>query len=111
MIEAEEFRIVDSNGKLRALITASRTWGAEPFITLFDRKGLNRLTLELHEDAPRVTLFAPSGQPVVGIGVHEDGGTALGLNRDNGTLGFYVRVPADADASVRRFDKDGQPMA
>ena len=58
----------------------------------------------------RVTLYAPSGQPVGGIGAHEDGGTALALNRDDGTLGFYVRVPSDAPATVQAFDKDGQPI-
>jgi len=110
VVEAEEFRLVDSEGKLRALIASSQTWDGEPHITLYDRNGLNRLTLELHDDAPRVTFFAPSGQPIAGIGVSDDGDAILSLSRANGSLGVFVRVPANADAIAQVFDKDGQPI-
>ncbi|MCE9544146.1 MAG: hypothetical protein K8T25_01270 [Planctomycetia bacterium] len=111
VIEAEEYRLVDSNGKLRALITSSKTWDGEPSITLFDRQGCGRLTLELHNDAPRISCSTPSGQPLVAIGIHEEGGAVLGLNQDNGMPGLYVRVPSESDITIQVYDKDGQPKA
>jgi hypothetical protein len=108
VVEAEEFRLVDSIGRLRALMVSSPSWDGEPSITLFDQQGHGRLTLELHDGAPRITLFAPSGQPVVGLGTHEEGGTAFAMNREDGTLGLYVRVAPATDAIIQAFDKDGK---
>jgi len=77
VVVAEEFRLVDSKGQLRAHIRASESWAGEPTITLFDGQGLNRLAVELVDGLPRITCFAPSGQPVVCLGVHEVGDATL----------------------------------
>jgi hypothetical protein len=111
VIEAEEFRLVDSNGKLRARVSTTRADGpgCDPLIQLYDKQGVPRLTLELRNDLPRVTFYVPSGQPAIAIGVHDDGGTVLSLSRANGTLGVHVRVPDDGDAEMWVCDMTGQP--
>jgi hypothetical protein len=110
VIEAQEFRLIDLNGKLRALITSSSTWKGEPSITLYDDQGYNRLVLEMQDQRPRVTFYSPGGQPVAGFGVDEKSGTRLVLSREDGTLGFFVEVPADGDAVRQEFDSQGQPL-
>lgn len=110
VVEAQEFRLVDLNGKLRALITSAESWNGEPSITLYDDQGNGRLALEIHDRQPRVTFYAPSGQPMVGLGVDEKGGARIVLSRENGTLGFFVEVPADRDTVRQEFDSEGQPM-
>lgn len=110
VIEAQEFRLIDLNGTLRASIRSVSTWAGEPSVTLYDDQGNGRLVLEIHDGRPRVTFYAPSGQPVAGLGTDEEGGTRLVLNRENGTLGFFVEVPADGDAVRQEFDTQGQPL-
>lgn len=110
VIEAEEIRLVDSDGRRRALIVASAARNGEPSITLYDDRGHNRLVLELHDGRPRVTCYSPSGQPIAGVGQHDDSGTTLVLSREDGRLGFLVRVPPDGDTVRLEFDRDGQPL-
>jgi hypothetical protein len=47
---------------------------------------------------------------MAGFGLDEKGGSGLGLGRENGTLGFFVEVPADGDAVRYEFDSQGQPL-
>jgi hypothetical protein len=106
VVEAEEFRLVDANGQLKALIGTRQ---GEPSVTLYDRQGCGRITLQLVNDLPRISCESSSGQPAAGIGVHEDGSAVLTLTQPDGRLGFSVRVQANENAIVQVFDKDGQP--
>jgi hypothetical protein len=95
---------------MRCLMTAPKTWNGEPSITLYDRLGYSRLVLEVQDDLPRVTFYAPSGQPIGGLVAKADGGMLFALSRDNGRRGFELHVSPGVDAEMNLFDKDGQPI-
>ena len=109
VVEAEEFRVVDSKGRLRVCISADNRDGA-PTITMHDGNGSPRISLQLDDDLPRINCHAPSGQAVVCIGVHDDGEPTLCLTRNDGRLGFWVRLAVNEDTMVLTCDKDGQPL-
>jgi len=78
VLTAEEFRLVDSTGRITARLT--RSGEGTPVLWLFDGKGVARLQAGLYEN----------GQPLFGL--FDEGGQAVGLFRVAGSKGSPVLV-------------------
>ena len=87
-VEAEEFVLRDTNGKMRATLAMSPEG---PGLVLFDSNGTARAMLEAVREGPRLTLHDANGQSRVGLTAFRVG-EALGLSDANGMVraGLFV---------------------
>jgi len=103
VVEATEFRLIDSTGALRGTISADRT-GAQ--LLLKDSTGKNRARLRVADDgAPRLELLDRMERTRLGLAVDKDGAASAQLEDD--AAHPRVRLSAAADGSAHVEVSDG----
>jgi hypothetical protein len=85
IVEAEEFRLVDKEGRLRARIF-------------------------LDEGEPKVALFAGDGKKRAAMGLLSTGEASIALYDNNGKYHFLVNVSADGTPDLSIKDRDGREV-
>jgi hypothetical protein len=95
VITAEEFRLVDEDGKIRAVLVAGSK--GDISINFYDRYDENRATLGLSSE----------GQPVLKL--FDQG--SLEFADKNGQIRVRVDVAYDGSPSLRLYDEDGRSRA
>jgi len=78
VIEAQEFRLVDSDGEKRGALQFSDVLG-EPELSLYDAAGQGRASLELMGGDARLSMRDAAGNDRVGLYTDQDGASILGL--------------------------------
>jgi hypothetical protein len=85
VVEAEEFRLVDKEGRLRARIF-------------------------LDEGEPKVALFTGDGKKRAAMGLLPTGEASFALYDDKGKYHFLVNVSADGTPDLSIKDRDGREV-
>lgn len=85
VVEAEEFRLVDSEGKVRARIF-------------------------LEEGEPKVALFSKENKKRVALGLLATGEAGFALYDDKGTYHFLINVSGDGSPDLSIRDKHGKEV-
>ena len=116
IVEATEFRLIDSTGGARGSITADRT-GAQ--LLLKDSTGKNRARLRVADDGtPRLELLDRMERVRFGVALDKDGAALAHMDDDSAHARVKLSTAADgaarvevADAAKTRaaleFDADG----
>lgn len=94
-IQAQDFRLVSKDGKVKAALSISPDTG-EPFLIINGKDGKYRLMLNLDRDSPQIVLRDDKAQTRLVIGTTEM------TNRIKGTI---ERRP---ESSIVMFNKDGK---
>ncbi|MGB9594796.1 MAG: hypothetical protein ACPL7B_00835 [Candidatus Poribacteria bacterium] len=94
-IQAQDFRLVSKDGKVKAALSISPDTG-EPFLIINGKDGKYRLMLNLDHDSPQIILRDDKAQTRLVIGTTEI------TNRIKGTI---ERRP---ESSLIMFNKDGK---
>ena len=86
VVEAREFRLTDSEGKVRARIF-------------------------LEEDEPKVALFSKDGKKRAAIGLLPTGEAGLALYDDRGKYHFLINVSPEGNPDLSITDKYGREVS
>ncbi len=106
VVEAEEFRLVDSSGK---------HWGAlhlcgGPTLDLFDDEHRSYVTVKIEGGRPLIS-FAQSGvEGIVGIGVSPEGSVGIQLAAPDGKMRAMLNVMPDGQARLTLLDVSGESV-
>ncbi len=101
-IVAQEFDVVDTGGKIRAILDAS---GGEPDLSLYDTNGKVRAFLRLSAEGPMLRLSDANGKASANLGIIENG-PGLDLYDANGKMRLMVGVYREF-SSVGLRDPEG----
>jgi hypothetical protein len=104
IVEAEEFRLVDSDHNLRLRISTWPTDG-QPLIQLFDPNSLPRVSIGVEGGNAHVTLLHSDGNASVGIFMREDGRIGISVTRKSGEKVFFAGVDVNGEAVVQPSTK------
>ena len=106
VVEAEEFRLVDENGKLRAKLAQNPKLVG---FGLVDKKRNLRLVLNAVESgSTHLKMYDPGMKERVSVMLTEDGMPLLDLRDRNGKAGLSLRL-ADGDTPILEFrDRDNK---
>jgi len=108
VIEAQEFRLVDSDGKKQAALQFDKMLGG-PELCLYDATGQERAGLSLiGGNHPYLAINDATGQQRVGLTLWEDGGPGLGLWDAMGQLRVALGIQEDGRPGLRLKDATGQ---
>jgi len=108
VVEAEEFRLVDESGELRAMLKLVE---GKPVLDFYDEKGVLRAVLGMVvEGLPGLGLYDENGKIRVGLGVGE-AGPSIGIYDENEHTrnALYMQkdgqhlVLVDENGAVRAF--------
>ena len=100
IVEAEEFRLVDSDHNLRLRISTWPTDG-QPLIQLFDTNSLPRISISVAGENAYVTLLHSDGNASVGLFMREDGQIGINICRENGEKVFFAGVDINGETVVQ----------
>lgn len=107
VITAEEIRIVDSKGTLRAQVGAFENGAA--LVRLFDTSKQVRANFGLGNNGlPHMALLHSDGTPAVFIGVLPDKTTEVALFDGAGTVRARLMVTVDGDLTQMDFSGDNK---
>jgi hypothetical protein len=102
VVEATEFRLIDSTGALRGTISADRS-GAQ--LQLKDSTGKNRARLRVADDGtPRLELLDRMERARLGLALDKDGGAEAHLDDEATRARVKISTTADGSASVDLSD-------
>ncbi|GEM_PF-5235060 len=94
VVTAEDFHLVDQEGKLRGALFVSGK--GEPGFALFDKEGKDRILLMLNADgSTQIDLLDPSGESRASLSLAKDGSPGLKLV---------------GDPTVALLNRDGKPI-
>ena len=92
IVEAQQFRVVDANGKLRAVLGEHPSLGVGLFV--FDEQGTPRAMIAqppAGQGQPIVTLMDAKRRPRLAIGLQDDGAADVRFTNENGkTTSLWV---------------------
>jgi hypothetical protein len=109
VLEAEEFRLIESDGQPAARLQIDRN--GRPGLFLYDKHGEVRAVLGvLPSGAPHLALSDRRGQVRATVAVLSDDTVTLVLNDGEGQRRVDVRAPADDNPSVALNARDGKPL-
>jgi len=77
IIEAQEFRLTDQAGNIRAMLRLDEA--GRPALTLHDTADKARVLLDLSGDSPGLTLFDSAGNLRASLVLSADGSPRLGF--------------------------------
>jgi len=104
VIEAQEFRVVDSGGATRATLGVFED---VPIFALLDQRGEARIMAGLDEDEPRLNFLDQNQNPRVQIGLLDNEPT-IDLVDERGTSRAAITL-SDNEASFYVSDQEGEP--
>ena len=110
VIEAQEFRVIDEDGRLRARFGfgtfQDSGYGPETHLRIFDEEGKERITLVDSVAGPYFQLQEDESGPTLGISL--DGGRPqLGMwHNTEGNLRVSLELLANGNPSLTFFDQD-----
>jgi len=107
-IVARQFRLVDSRGRDRAILTAR--WNDEPQLLLLDERSCPRITLKIENEKPFVTLHAPDGDALFSAGVDQDHSVGLIIKDFNGRPRVWISARQPGETTIRLFDSNGEEI-
>ncbi len=99
-IEATQFRLVDRNGRLRAVLEMSRSG---PHLAMLHEDGTPALELALSRDGPCVRLTDGDGATRVFVGATR-GSARIGMADDEGTQRVFLGVGAKGTPGLTLYD-------
>jgi hypothetical protein len=110
IVEAEEFRLVQSDGRAYGRFQVDAN--GRPSMTLYDAHGEVRAVLGvLANGSPHLALSDRRGQVRAALAVWSDERVSLLLSDGDGAPRAQVAVPADGSPSVELSDRDGKIRA
>lgn len=100
VIEAEEIRIVDGEGNVRASLDAT---DGIPVLVLLDSKGAARAVLSLcgHCERPALHFLGEDGKPNGLLGVGEDDAMAMSIHDEEHERRLSLSLDDDSPLAVR----------
>lgn len=104
LVEAEEFRLLDKEGNMRASLS---TWEANglPMLQLYDEELRPRLVVSIDgPSSPMVALLHSTGKVAANMRVFEDGRVALTVRREDGSPVFEAFVDINMEGCVKMHD-------
>ncbi len=107
VISAERFELVDSKGRLRALLYAS-AWDGDPRCELLDKDGIGRLSLEVADGQPLIKFMNVQGQPLIYLTVSEGDVSIIALSATDGSPKVTLEVDNEGEPSISIFDENGR---
>jgi len=104
LIQTRELDILDKDGNRRISIAAEDS----PVIAIYDGPQAPRLTLELKDHVPRITLFSAFGNNRAALYL-QDGASTFVLRDEQNLVHFGVQVSANGVPSIDAygFEKTG----
>lgn len=107
-LEAEQFVLRDSTGKLRGVMGLGEN-GAEG-ISLVDNKGATRMTIDLSADgSPGIDLYDGNGKLRATLATGQHGTPGFGFYDENGKLRTALDIPARRTPGLSFYHPDGKP--
>jgi hypothetical protein len=108
VIRAKTIELVNERGAVCASLS---TLDGEPRLDLFDRDGLQRISLLLRKDSPSIAFFSKEGHPWFSIGEdkNEESVRLMFYNPGNAPA-LWAEMPKDAEARLILFDASGREM-
>ena len=107
VIEAEEFRLVDAEGQLWAMLHAR---DGDPTLELRDEQRRTGLTLKIENGRPLINLEYGGELGVVGLGVSEEGDIGIQVSATDGKMRFMLQVSRDGDAKMMLLDRNAESV-
>jgi len=110
LIEAEEFRLVEKDGKPCGRFQVDKS--GRPALLLYDKHGEVRAVVGVMPDGtPHVALSDKDGRVRAVLAVWPDQRPSLALSDTDGTPRATLAVPSDLGPSLSLADKQGNPRA
>lgn len=81
VVTAREFRLVDNNGTVKAMISVDHN--GNPGMVMTDSSGSRRLQLDTYQDVPSLMLFGPNGERRSYYGMNPDGSSLVQMMDEN----------------------------
>jgi hypothetical protein len=107
-VEAQQFLVRDSGGKLRAALGVTSDGAVG--LNLTDPSGRTRLTVDLAANGtPGVDLYDQDGKVRATMALGDDGLPGVGLYGPNGHLRTSLDVPAPKTPGLAFYKNDGGP--
>jgi len=106
VVTAQEFRLVDSEGKTRASLAAQADGSTG--IALIDKDGKRRAVLRLRADgSPSLSLHDADGKNRATLDTQADNSVGLILTNRDGKGGAAMVIPPNGEAAAILKDKEG----
>lgn len=105
VIEAQEFRLVDSYGKKRAVLQFSEVL-AEPELSIYDAAGQGRVSLKVMREGPYLDMCDAAGKSRAGLWLDWEG-PRLGRWDAAGELRTLLRLLPGGSPSLALYDAAG----
>ncbi len=105
IIRAEKFELVDSQGRVRAVLGLGIS-DNETGLTLFDENGMPRIVLAKLDSGMCLSMFDENGTGCAELSISDAGTGLLSLSDKNGTCRASLSV-LDSGPRLRLFDENG----
>jgi hypothetical protein len=96
VVAAREFRLVDSNGTVKATIAVDDN--GNPGMVMTDKNGTRRLQLDTYQDVPSLMLFGPAGERRSYYGMNLDGSSLVQMLDENERITSQVDLSTSLEA-------------
>jgi hypothetical protein len=107
VIQAQEFRLVDKNGTMRATLQTQDD--GSPGLALFDKNGKARVTVHVQPDGTSTLAFHDAQSKTrVELEQQSDGTGGLTLTNSKGTGGMALLIAPDSNPVALFKDKTGK---
>jgi hypothetical protein len=107
IVAAEEFRLVDSNGKVCAALHLH----GGPTLELCDEDHGSRVTVKIEAGRPLINFALSGVEGVVGIGVSPKGSVGMQFSAPDGKMRFMLDVSPEGQARLTLLDRSGESIA
>ena len=109
LIQAQEFRLVDQNGKTKANLAGDAD--GNPILSLFDKDGKRRGIFRTRTNGTAtLSLHDPDGKSRVEMDTQEDGSASISLTNRAGKGGYAAVVLPDGKAILTLTNRDGKAV-
>jgi hypothetical protein len=109
VMSAQQFRLVDSQGQIRAVLGSIPAPDGPPALVLWDKQKVQRATLTLGVDGtPMLALADGNKRPRVALSVMKDGTASLILRGETKQPRVFLVVMPSGKASLTVFDDRGK---
>ena len=107
LIEAEEFRLVDADGRLLGWLHGR---DGDPTLELRNEPERSYVTVKIEDGRPLVNLEYKGVHGVVGIGTSDDGDIGMTIGAIDGKFRIMLRVSRDGNAEILILDKNADAV-
>lgn len=108
VLEAEELRLVDDEGRLWAMLHAKRGC---PTLELRDEERRAYITIEIQDGRPILNISRNGVQGIIALAMLPEGDIRLSVAGSDGKFRFMMSVSQDGDAELTLADRSGDSVA